>query len=102
MEKDIISMFKNRAEKVLTSSKVRFILFGSRGRGEAEEFSDYDFLILTSEQEHGVKEKIEEIEMDMFIKYNAIINSHLFSEEELKHLSFEPFIINALEEGIAA
>lgn len=102
MKKDIISMFKHRTMEILKSPKTRFILFGSRGRGDAEEFSDYDFLVITPDQEYEAKEKIEEIEIDMFIEYNAIINSHLFSEKELKQLSFEPFIINALEEGIAA
>ena len=95
-------MFKQRVLEILNSKKIKFILFGSRGRGDAEEFSDYDLLIITSEREYNVKEKIEEIEMDIFITHNAIINSHLFSEEELKNLSFEPFIINALQEGVAA
>ena len=102
MKKDIVSMFKQRVLEILNSKKIKFILFGSRGRGDAEEFSDYDLLIITSEREYNVKEKIEEIEMDIFITHNAIINSHLFSEEELKNLSFEPFIINALQEGVAA
>ncbi|MGD2092975.1 MAG: nucleotidyltransferase domain-containing protein [Candidatus Aminicenantes bacterium] len=102
MEKDIVSMFKQRVLEILNSKKIKFILFGSRGRGDAEEFSDYDILIITSEQEYNVKDKIEEIEMDMFITHNAIINSHIFSEQELKNLSFEPFIINALQEGVAA
>ncbi|NIM16483.1 MAG: hypothetical protein GTO45_31105 [Candidatus Aminicenantes bacterium] len=102
MKEDIVSMFKQRVLKVLESREVKFILFGSRGRGDADEFSDYDFLIITPEKEYNVEEKIEEIEMDIFVRNNAIINSHLFSEKELKQLSFEPFIANALEEGIAA
>ena len=102
MKKNIISMFKQRVLEILNSKEIKFILFGSRGRGDAEEFSDYDLLIITSEQEYNVKEKVEDIEMDIFITHNAIINSHLFSEKELKKLSFEPFIINALQEGVAA
>lgn len=102
MKKNIVSIFKKRALGTLKSPKVRFILFGSRGRGDADEFSDYDILIITSREEPDKKDKIEEIETDIFITYNAIINSHLFSEEEIKRLSFEPFIVNALEEGIAA
>jgi predicted nucleotidyltransferase len=102
MKEEIVSMFKQRVLEILNSKEIKFILFGSRGRGDAEEFSDYDILIITPHQEYNVKEKIEEIEMDIFVNHNAIINSHLFSEEELKNLSFEPFIINALEEGIAA
>jgi predicted nucleotidyltransferase len=102
MKEDIVSLFKQRVLRILESREVRFILFGSRGRGDADEFSDYDLLIVTSQQENDVKEKIEEIEMDIFVRDNAIINSHLFSEEELKQISFEPFIMNALEEGAAA
>lgn len=104
MRKDIVTMFKRRVLKALEqpARRVRFILFGSRGRGDAEEFSDYDILIITPHQEIPAKDKIEEIETDIFLTHNAIINSHLFSEEELKKLSFEPFIINALAEGIAA
>ena len=70
--------------------------------GDADEYSDYDILIITSREEPDKKDKIEEIETDIFITYSAIINSHLFSEEEIKGLSFEPFIVNALEEGVAA
>ena len=98
-------MFKKSVLEILRSPKVRFILFGSRGRGDAEEFSDYDILIITSQKEptvKKVKDKIEEIETDIFLTHNAIINSHLFSEKEIKQLHFEPFIINALHEGVAA
>ena len=103
MEKKIILMFKRKVLEILKSSKAEFILFGSRARGDAGEFSDYDFLIITPEPvEDHVKENIEEIEMNIFIQHNAIINSHIFSEEELKQLSFEPFIMNALTEGAAA
>ncbi|MCP5049280.1 MAG: nucleotidyltransferase domain-containing protein [bacterium] len=105
MKIEIVDMFKQKVLEILKSPKIKFILFGSRGRGNADEFSDYDILIITSQKESNIKEvkdKIEEIEMDMFLAHNAIINSHLFSEEEIKQLSFEPFIINALHEGVAA
>lgn len=99
---DVVSLFKQEVMDVLRSPDVRFLLFGSRARGEEEEYSDYDLLIITGQNESGAKDRIEEIETDIFIRHNAIINSHLFSEEELAGLEFEPFIINALHEGIAA
>ena len=102
MKEDIVSMFKKRVLQVLKSPQIKFILFGSRGRGEADEYSDYDILIITSREEQDKKEEIEEIETDIFITANAIINSHLFSEAEIEKLSFEPFIVNALKEGVAA
>ena len=102
MKEDIVSIFKKRALETLTSPNIRFILFGSRGRGDADEFSDYDILIITSKDEADQRERIEEIETDIFVTYSAIINSHLFSEAEIRRLSFEPFIVNALAEGIAA
>lgn len=103
MDKNIISVFKQRVLKLLKSTEVKFIIFGSRGRGDGDEYSDYDLLIITSELESKkVKIEIEEIEMEIFSIDNAIINSHVFSQEELEKLSFEPFIRNALHEGIAA
>lgn len=102
MENEILQIFKNRVLKYLKSREVKFILFGSRGRGDADEYSDYDLLIITSDDESTLRDMIEEIETDIFIERSAIINSHLFSREELNRLSYEPFIINALTEGIAA
>jgi predicted nucleotidyltransferase len=101
-EKDILFIYKQQVLRVLKSPQIKFLLFGSRSRGDADEFSDYDILIITSLSETHVKDKIEEIEFEMFATYNAIINSHLFSEAEIQVLSFEPFIINALNEEIAA
>jgi len=102
MKIDIVSLFKRRVQVLLKSPDPRFILFGSRARGNAEEFSDYDILIITSQPEGEQKGTIEDIESDIFFEYNAIINSHLLSETEIRKLSFEPFIVNALKEGIAA
>ncbi len=99
---DIVTLFKRRVQALLKSPETRFILFGSRARGNAEEFSDYDILIITPQPEGEYKETIEDIESEIFFEYNAIINSHLLSEAEIRKLSFEPFIINALKEGIAA
>ncbi len=102
MAKDIVAIFKERVLEVLKNHEAQFILFGSRGRGDADPFSDYDLLIITPQKEPRAKEKIEEIETELFVTENAIVNSHLFSRRELKDLSFEPFIVNALKEGVAA
>lgn len=102
MGRDIVALFKKQILKKIKSKKKKFVIFGSRARGDYDEFSDYDFLIITSGKEHNIEEYIEGIECDFFLKYNVLISSHLFSEQELKKLSFEPFIINALKEGVVA
>jgi predicted nucleotidyltransferase len=98
----MIGIFKKRVLEILEEAGVRFIIFGSRGRGDASEYSDYDLLIITSQDSSHLEEKIEAVEMDMFYQHSVIINSHLFSREEINRLKFEPFIMNALREGVAA
>ena len=76
MKKNVVSIFKQKVLEIIKSRGVKFIIFGSRGRGDADEFSDYDLLIITPGKEYDVK-------------------------EELKELSLEPFIMNALKEGVS-
>jgi predicted nucleotidyltransferase len=98
----MIGIFKKQVLEILGKTGVRFVMFGSRGRGDASEDSDYDLLIITSQDRSHLEEKIEAVEMDMFYQHSVIINSHLFTQEEINRLKFEPFIMNALREGVAA
>jgi len=56
------------------------ILFGSRARGDALDYSDWDFLILTEKQPHfelvtQIRDKLYEIELEMDTILSAIIRS---------------------------
>jgi uncharacterized protein len=60
----------------LADATASVILFGSRVRGDAEDDSDWDFLVLTKKQDAGVladelrKIKLREVEL----KYNVAIS----------------------------
>ncbi len=80
------------------------ILFGSRASGGAQEYSDYDILIILNTDYDWRKEReIYEICYETDLKYNIITDIKVISLSELLSLrGKQPYIQNALEMGISA
>lgn len=80
------------------------ILFGSRSIGKAEEYSDYDILIILSmKPDWNQKRKISEICYDIELQHSILIDSHLLSETELNTLrGKQPIFQRAIRKGIYA
>ena len=78
------------------------ILFGSRAKGTAEEFSDYDVLIVMRQSpDWNQKRKISETCYEIELQYNILIDSHLLSEAELNTLrGKQPIFQRAIRKGI--
>ena len=80
------------------------ILFGSQATGKAFEFSDYDILVIVSHpiswrQRREISDEIYSIDL----KYNILTDVKIISEPELKTLrGKQPFIQNAIQEGVVA
>ena len=53
-EKEVIQRFKERVAETFAGRLDRVVLFGSRGRGNAEEDSDFDFLVMVKKLETSV------------------------------------------------
>jgi predicted nucleotidyltransferase len=102
--KIILADLKKRLEEQYCDSVKDVVLFGSRANNNANEFSDYDVLILlnldyTSHDEN----KILDICYDVDIKYNILIDAHILSINELKSKrGKQPVFLNAIENGIYA
>ncbi len=60
-EEDIIQRFKERVTEALGDRLDRIILFGSRSRGDAEENSDFDSLVLVKSPEEEDKDRIRDM-----------------------------------------
>jgi len=54
-----IELFARLIKERLGDRLVRVVLFGSRARGDAQEDSDYDCLIVTREMTREVKDMID-------------------------------------------
>ena len=80
----------------------KIILFGSRVKGEARVYSDYDILIILKKSyDWKLKNKIHDKIYDIDLKYDIFTDLKLISKNELKTFKGkQPFILEALENGI--
>jgi predicted nucleotidyltransferase len=78
------------------------ILFGSRSSGNAEEYSDYDVLIIMSQKpDSNQKRKISETCYEIELQNEILIDLHILSETELQSLrGKQPIFQRAIRKGI--
>jgi len=81
----------------------RVILFGSQVSGEAQEFSDYDILIvLGKEYDWRFEKEIVTLCYDIDLKYNIVTDIKIISENDLSTFKGkQEYILNAIETGVA-
>ena len=90
----LIKTFPGEVEKV--------ILFGSRVTGDAREYSDYDVLVVINhEYDWRFENEIYETTWENDFEYEILTDVKIISTGELQTLrGKQPFIRNALEEGL--
>ncbi len=100
----ILNDLKYCLQKQYSDSVKNIILFGSRSKDTATEYSDYDILILLNTDYNSQDEnKILDICYDIDLKYNIMIDAHLLSIKELMtRRGKQPIFVNALKNGIYA
>jgi len=72
-EKEIVQRFKERVTETLGDRLDRIVLFGSRARGDAEEDSDFDFLVTVKSSQADDKEQVRQIAWELSLEYDAVI-----------------------------
>ena len=100
----IIRDLKGYLQKGYNDPVKEIILFGSQAKGNSNDNSDYDVLIVL-EKEYGARDEnqIYDLCYDIDLKYNIIIDAHLISLQELKTIrGKQPIITNAIKTGIYA
>ena len=97
LKKSLITEFGDNINSV--------ILFGSQAQGKANEFSDYDFLIILKNQyDWKLKNKISDICYEIDLKYDILTDIHVISDYELNDTlrGCQTIFRNALKNGIYA
>lgn len=81
---------------------VDFKVFGSRARGDADEYSDMDVFVELETLDGKTKEKIRHIAWEVGFEHSIHISPLLFTRYELEDtpVRSSPIIINIAEEGI--
>jgi len=78
---------------------LEIILFGSRARGQAEPYSDYDLLLIFSEKNSNLLNKIREVEWDCMELHQAVIASIVYTATEWEERKQSPLGWNIQREG---
>jgi predicted nucleotidyltransferase len=100
-EKEALSELKSQLKQRIPDAEI--ILYGSKARGDSEELSDIDLLILIDKKvDRKLKEKIVDIRYDIELKYDVVfglvIENKNFWDSSLANAM--PFHKNVEREGI--
>lgn len=84
------------------SNFAKFILFGSRARGDARSDSDWDILVVVNTDKIRSEDynKFADPFYDLGLQYDAVINPILRTTEEWEKFKYLPLFKNIQREGI--
>lgn len=99
--KPILNEVKRRLKKIYGKRLKKIILYGSYARGDADDGSDIDLIILLEDMDEPVTEmeKFSESIWKLDLKYDTVISVIPIEEKEFK-IRRLPLILNAKKEGI--
>jgi len=96
----VLTAIKQRLYEVLGDEVRQIILFGSRSRGDAEEDSDYDILLLVRERTRELEDRVDDIAYEMLDRYGAVVTIFVLETETFERETHEPLFCNIRREGI--
>ena len=85
-EKMAVKTFKQRVQEEFENQVLLFRLFGSRARGEGDEASDVDILVLMQEAPARVRGQIFAIASDIFLEYEIEISPLVMSKKHFEEM----------------
>lgn len=91
---------KNRVSKFIPL--VDFRLFGSRARGDADEYSDMDIFMEFETIDRDLKARVKKTAWEMTLETGIVVTTLLFSRYEIEEspLRSSPIIRVIMEEGV--
>jgi predicted nucleotidyltransferase len=99
--KAILTGVKKKLQKLYKNNLVKIILYGSYARGDFNENSDIDLLVVLMRIESAGKEidKIVDAIYDINLKYNTLISVVPISNEDYKNIN-SPLLLNVRKDGV--
>ena len=87
------------ADAINSEDIIKIILFGSVARGDDNEESDIDILIITTNSDE-LTDEINSAAVDIILEKDEFISPHVMSEEHYNKTIDYPFLTNVLKEGV--
>lgn len=101
---NVIYLFSQEVRKILGDDLCKIIVYGSYARGDFDENSDVDIMVLTSLTESDIKSKeymLYDVAFDFLMEYGVDISVIVKNEEHFKYwLGALPFYDNVEKEGV--
>ena len=102
---DIMNNFANDMKKIFGEHYRETIVYGSYARGDYDENSDIDVMILVDFSEEDIcmyKDKVSDCAFDYFISYGVDISPIIKNEEHFnKWVEDLPYYYNVRQEGVS-
>ncbi|PIV52499.1 MAG: nucleotidyltransferase domain-containing protein [Elusimicrobia bacterium CG02_land_8_20_14_3_00_37_13] len=97
---EIAKELKDRLSGVV--QLIDFRVFGSRARGDTDEYSDMDVFLEVESLNEELKEKIADIVWDVGFEHFIVISPLIFTRDEIEKtpLKASPIVRNIVEEGL--
>ena len=97
---EIAKILKERLSEVV--QLIDFKVFGSRARGDADEYSDLDIFIEVENLKNELKEMIRKIVWEVGFENSIYISALIFTRDEIENspLRSSPIVENINEDGI--
>lgn len=92
--------FAQIVRKKLKDRIKKIVLFGSHARGDFNEGSDYDMLVVVDKREKADKNMFLDLGVKFLNKYNVLVADILCDEKEWERKKRYPIGLNILKEGI--
>jgi len=99
-EKSVLKQFKNILQQSLGDRLVELRLFGSHARGDSDEGSDYDVLVIVDRRTHDIRETILDADVEMMNRYEKLFAALIYDESEWQKARNFPHAWNIEREGI--
>lgn len=102
-ERYVIERFREAVKKNIGELVTNMSVFGSKVRGDYNEASDIDILVIVKERSMAVMDQIAEITSELNIEYNLSIAPVVFSEQEhnMNAIMHSPFTVSVRTEGLS-
>lgn len=104
IEEQAINELKEYLHNSLGDNVYKIILYGSKARGDYNESSDIDLLIVVNNLNLSVSKIINTIAYDIELKYDLLISTHVQSVEHFNiqvNNSINLFMKNIIREGVS-
>jgi predicted nucleotidyltransferase len=96
----LIEFFSNGIHKSLDKHLTSLILYGSRARGDAKDYSDYDFLAIVDQKTEEIEDKILDVSVDTLNQFDRITSCLVWEEKDWELKKRFPIGKNIIREGI--